>query len=378
MSGAEPQRVLMTADSIGGVWSYALELARQLGRHGVEVTLVVMGGKPDAEQVREAARISSLSLIGTDLRLEWMAGSRQDLELAGEILLELEAEQQPDIVHLNNYWHGALPFQAPVLLAAHSCVPTWWSACRKCPVPPQWGPYREAVAAAVAAADMVIAPSRSYLEAFMAAHGRPKAARVIWNGRDSRNYRSRPKRPVVLAAGRLWDEAKNIAALCRAADGLGHPVLIAGDIDGPDGARLDQPANVTCLGRLTAARLSAHMAEAAVFAAPARYEPFGLGILEAALSGCALVLGDIATLRELWEDAAIFAPSDDPDALREALRALLEDPRRAEQMGQRARHRALRYDAQAMGDSYLAAYRELIAAPDRQLPAATAKQGAAA
>ncbi len=31
---------------------------------------------------------------------------------------------------------------------------------------------------------------------------------------------------------------------------------------------------------------------------PARYEPFGLSVLEAALSGCALVLGDIPSLRE--------------------------------------------------------------------------------
>lgn len=378
MSGAAPQRVLMTADSVGGVWTYALELSRQLGRHGVEVTLLVMGGKPDSDQVREAAEISNLSLIGTDLRLEWMADSRQDLELAGELLLELESEQQPDIVHLNNYWHGALPFQAPVLLAAHSCVSTWWEACRAGPLPPEWSPYREAVAAAVAAADLVVAPSRAYLDAFAAAHGRPRAASVIWNGRDPRRYHSRSKRPVVLAAGRLWDDAKNIGALCQAADGLDNLVLIAGDADGPDGACIDQPANVTWLGRLTANRLSEHMAEAAIFAAPARYEPFGLGILEAALSGCALVLADIPTLRELWDGDAIFVRADDPEALRDALRMLLDDPKRAEEFGRRARTRGLRYSADAMGDAYLAAYRKLVAAPGRRLPAAAAGQGAAA
>ncbi|HEX2257146.1 MAG TPA: glycosyltransferase family 4 protein [Afifellaceae bacterium] len=368
----------MTADSVGGVWSYALELARQLGRRGIEVTLFTMGGKPDAEQVREAARIPSLSLIGTDLKLEWMAGSADDLELAGEMLLELETEQQPDIVHLNNYWHASLPFQAPLLVAAHSCVPTWWRACRQGPLPQDWEAYREAVGAAVAAADLVVAPSRSYLDAFVAAHGWPRACRVIHNGRDPGRYRPRPKRPYVLAAGRLWDEGKNVAALCRAAEGLGHPVLVAGDADGPDGAQIDRPANVAWLGRIPGDRLAEHMGEAAVFAAPARYEPFGLGVLEAALSGCALVLGDIPTFRELWGGAATFVAPDDDGELRRALRALLDEPARAAELGRRARRRALRYGADQMGEASLAAYRGLLAAPGRRLTVAAAGQGAVA
>jgi glycogen synthase len=378
MTGGEPERVLMTADSVGGVWAYSLELARQLGRRGVEVTLFTMGGKPDAEQVREAADIANLSLIGTDLRLEWMPDSRRDLDLAGEMLLELEAEQQPDIVHLNNYCHAVLPFQAPVVVAAHSCVPTWWRACREGPLPQAWRPYCEAVAAAVAAADLVVAPSQAYLDAFLAVHGRPRVARVIHNGREHGDYGTGTKRPFVLAAGRLWDDAKNIAALCRAADGLGHAVLIAGDLDGPDGARFDLPANVAWLGRLPAERLREHMAEAAVFAAPARYEPFGLGVLEAALSGCALVLGDIPTLRELWDGAAVFVPPEDAEALREALRGLLDDPARAAVFGGRARVRALRYGADRMGAEYLAAYCELLAAPGRRQLVAAAGQEAAA
>ena len=41
-----PRRILMTADTIGGVWSYALELAQGLARHGVEVALATMGRVP--------------------------------------------------------------------------------------------------------------------------------------------------------------------------------------------------------------------------------------------------------------------------------------------------------------------------------------------
>ncbi|MEB3829625.1 glycosyltransferase [Phormidium sp. CCY1219] len=56
--------------------------------------------------------------------------------------------------------------------------------------------------------------------------------------------------------------------------------------------------------------LSHWYARAAIYAFPARYEPFGLSVLEAALSGCALVLGDIPRLREMWGDAAVFANPD--------------------------------------------------------------------
>src|SRR5436190_23853133 len=38
-----PQRVLMTADTVGGVWTYALELARVLCEQEVEITLATMG-----------------------------------------------------------------------------------------------------------------------------------------------------------------------------------------------------------------------------------------------------------------------------------------------------------------------------------------------
>jgi glycogen synthase len=361
MSGSRTERVLMSADSVGGVWNYALELSAQLARHDVAVILFVMGGRPSREQVQEAARLPNLTLIGTDLKREWMEGAARDLELAGELLLEMEADQRPDIVHLNHYWHADLPFRAPVLLAAHSCVPTWWRACRSGPLPERWRPYCERVAAGVAAVDMVVAPSHAHLAAFTATHGAPRHARVVWNGRDPVAWRGRDKRPVVLAAGRLWDEAKNVAVLCRAAERLDHPVLIAGPVEGPDGAVVERQPNVTWLGQLPPAELARHMGEAAVFAAPARYEPFGLGVLEAALSRCALVLGDIETLRELWDGAALFVPPEDPGQLLATLRALLADTSLLARLGQAARARARQcFSAARMGRSYLDIYDEMI------------------
>jgi glycogen synthase len=363
------RKVLMTADSVGGVWNYALQLIGELGKNGVEVTLLVMGGKPSPDQARQAAALKNLSLLGTDFRLEWMGEPEADLRLAGELLLELEAEQRPDVVHLNGYCHAGLPFAAPVLVTAHSDVSTWWRACRGTPLPEEWSAYEQRVQAGVAAADLLVAPTASYLAEFTERHGRPRAGLVIPNGRDPAEFSNGPKRAVALAAGRLWDEAKNVDALCRAADGVSWPVLIAGDTVAPEGAVLAPPPNVLCLGKLAPEDMAARMAEAALFVAPARYEPFGLAVLEAALSGCALVLGDIPTLRELWEDAALFVDPDDSEALRDTMEALLFDAERTEALGQSARKRARRYTAERMAAAYLQAYSRLAeAAPARARP----------
>jgi glycogen(starch) synthase len=96
-----------------------------------------------------------------------------------------------------------------------------------------------------------------------------------------------------------------------------------------------------------------------VFAAPARYEPFGLAALEAARDVCALVLGDIPSLREVWGAAATYVDPGDPAALRAALRALLEDPAAARAAGARARRHAAQYSVAAMAAAHLSLYSQL-------------------
>ena len=43
-------KILMTADTVGGVWTYALELAGALAPHGVEVALATMGRRLSSAQ----------------------------------------------------------------------------------------------------------------------------------------------------------------------------------------------------------------------------------------------------------------------------------------------------------------------------------------
>ena len=116
------------------------------------------------------------------------------------------------------------------------------------------------------------------------------------------------KWPFVLSVGRLWDEAKNLTALESIASQLNWPVYVAGEETDPETGKktplLD--ASVRRLGKLTPDHVMAFMRRAGIYALPARYEPFGLSVLEAALCGCALVLSDIPSLRENWDGAAVW------------------------------------------------------------------------
>src|SRR6185437_9554650 len=130
---------------------------------------------------------------------------------------------------------------------------------------------------------------------------------------------------------------KNVKAVARIARSLPWPIYLAGD---SQACRMD---GCCMLGRLSAGEMAGWYSRAAIYAMPARYEPFGLSILEAALSGCALVLGDIGSLRELWQGAAEFVPPNDPDALAIACNALARDPARRARMASAARERALAF-----------------------------------
>jgi glycosyltransferase involved in cell wall biosynthesis len=347
-------KVLMTADAIGGVWGYALELASGLAARGVEVHLRTMGRAPRRDQLLRIAPADVAGFEHGDFALEWQDEPWADVERAGEWLLDAAEAVTPDVVHLNGYAHGALPWNVPVVVVGHSCVLSWHEAVRGRASSAQAGAYRDAVTRGIRGADALVAPTAAMLGELDRLYARPLAGVVIPNGREAATFAPGPKEPFVAGVGRLWDEAKNLETLDCAAAALPWPVLLAGD----SGDRRCSAARL--LGELPPDATAALLARASVFAAPARYEPFGLAALEAGLSGCALVLGDIASLREVWGDAAAFVPPDDAEALAYAVLRLIESPPMCRAAAARARRRALRYDRLSMVDAYLRLYRRLV------------------
>jgi glycosyltransferase involved in cell wall biosynthesis len=356
-----PDRILMTADAVGGVWRYAIDVGRELATRGVRTTLAVMGPAPTPAQRAEASD-AQIKLIDRPYRLEWMDAAWDDVASAGAWLLDLEQQVRPAVVHLNGYAHASLPWSCPVMVVAHSCVRTWWRSVRHEPPPPDLDRYTAAVRSGLASAQIVVAPTHAMAAALESEYGAVVRVQVVPNGRVTAPATEAPtaKEPFVLAAGRVWDEAKNIAALCAVADTLPWPVYVAGESQCPDG-RVCSPSEVHLLGRVAAAELECWYRRSSIYALPAFYEPFGLSVLEAAAAGCALVLGDIPSLRENWDGAAVFVAPDDRGALAAAIRRLIAHPDMRAEIARLASARAATLTIGGTVDRYLQLYQALTA-----------------
>jgi len=354
-SAGIPRHILMTADTAGGVWTYAMELCRMLSRWKIHVSLVTMGPRPEERHRCEVGKLRNVELFESEYRLEWMDDAEQDLERSAEWLMMLRDRVRPDLVHLNGYSYGALDWDTPVVVVAHSCVLSWQAAV-KGSRPAGLETYRERVARGIGNADLLIAPSRAMLCEVERLYGPLASSTVIPNGRTAELFPAGEKSDLILATGRLWDNAKNLCMLDSIAPGLAWPVYLAGDALHPNGIRTNVE-HAQYLGSLPADELARWFSRAAIYAAPATYEPFGLSILEASLAGCALVLGDIPSLRENWDGAAVFALPDDPDQFQSALRDLIQNPERRRNLAASAASRAQRFSPSAMVRRYFDAYR---------------------
>ncbi|MGR4863934.1 glycosyltransferase family 4 protein [Caulobacter sp. LARHSG274] len=358
MMGGPARHVLMTTDAVGGVWTYAVDLVEGFAERGISTTLAVLGPRPSVDQRQQVAAIPGLTLVETDLPLDWLADAPNALAPAADRLRALAEDSGADLIHLNTPTLAAgQTFDQPVISVAHSCLATWWSAVRDQPMPDDFRWRCQRHWQGLLASDAIIAPSSAFAEDTARTYETPRPF-VVHNGRRDAAPQAAPKQRLVCTAGRLWDDGKNVAVLDAAARWIDAPLLAAGPLDGPTGERR-RLVHAQARGPMSTAAIRRTFAEAQVFASAALYEPFGLAVLEAAQAGCALVLSDIPTFRELWDGAALFAPARDPKALAQAIQRLLDDPEARQRLAGAATERARRYSVAAMVEGVLGVYRAL-------------------
>jgi len=355
--------VLVTADTVGGVWTYTQELVCGMLERGHRVTLVSFGRMPTQAQAIWLHR-PNLTYYPTAFPLEWMQDVEAGVEDSARYLERLIQECNPDVLHLNQYRYGTLDCGIPKVVVAHSDVISWWNSVHDDDPPDfawfAW--YKNLVAEGLTGADAVVTPSRWMLDVIGQHYPEPRSARVIYNGRRASAFSSAStKTDCVLSVGRLWDEAKQIRLLLARSHRV--PVWVAGSTKHPENggaASLNTGENVCFYGERDERQLCALYSDSASYAATSRYEPFGLAPLEAALSGCALIANDIPVFRELWGDAALYFRRNDPDALAEAINIIFENTGVRESLAGKARQRALeRFSSQRMVAEYEQLYREL-------------------
>lgn len=354
----ENLKVLMTADTIGGVFTYAVELCKALQEYNVEVHLLTMGALLSPEQEEQLQELTNVKLYESNYKLEWMQDCLQDVEKAKEWVTSIYQKVEPDILHFNNFGQTDANWNCPVITVYHSCVATWWRAVKGEDMPEDWEKYDETVRKALAASDVIVAPSIAMLEQAEEAFGSFTRAEVIYNGRDIETA-TRDKEPYILSAGRIWDEAKNIALLSSIAHVVDWPIHISGNNTDPDTGETPTLENVKFIGALSSAEIQECMERAAVFCMPAKYEPFGLAILEAAKAGCALALSNIDSLKEIWGDAALYFDPLDQEEAANTINRLINDPDLRREMAAKAIIRSKNFTARAMAQNYIGLYRKL-------------------
>ena len=359
-------RVLVTTDTAGGVWTFTRELVPGLMQRGLQVTLVSFGGLPSPEQTRWMDELPDLDYRPTCFMLEWMQDCHESVAASQLYLEAVVAEVHPDLLHLNQFCYGDLPVDVPCIVTGHSDVVSWWRAVHG-QTPPEkcwlsW--YRDTVQKGLRSATVVTAPSQWMLSALSEEYGPFHYSKVVHNGRDPRRFcPTDRKENCVLCVGRLWDEGKNVSLLTRCR--VSVPINLVGWARSPDCvASTSLPTlpegTLRLLGSKSEDELAALYSFSSVYCATSRYEPFGLAPLEAAFSGCALVLSDIATFRELWGDAAVFFHNNDAESLQACIEKMASDPHLRRQYASLAhQHARKNFTSRRMVDDYLALYSQI-------------------
>ncbi len=396
-------RLLMTTDTVGGVWTFTCELTQYLLQRGHTIHLVSFGRTPSAEQQSWADALSNsasepdpavsktrhldrsataspsrgaenplysadddggaptyshrhsptFTYTASHIPLEWMQNNEGALEEGERVLLTQIHTFLPDLILSNQFCFGRLDTRVPRILVAHSDVLSWAHACRPAALEPTpWlDRYIAMVQAGLCDAAAVIAPTAWMGSALKEHFTFPQKTFVIPNGLTLEPAPEPvPRKLQAITAGRLWDEAKGIEILRDIESPI--PLLLAGDTSlDPPHQQASWPAHLSHLGPLSQTNLHRHFRQSAIYLCTSLYEPFGLAPLEAALCGCAVIARDLPSLREVWDDGALYFT--DASSLQATLQWLAASPDSLAQAQRCAHFRATQYTAERMTDSYL-------------------------
>ncbi len=310
------RRILLTTDVVGGVWDFCVTLAGGLRAAGDDVVMLALGTPSMAQ--RHAACEAGAQLVSAPVKLEWMSGSEPDVDVTRNLVAQIARQIGADAVHANQFAAADVSLDVPVILTIHSDVLSWrrWTLGDST-VPSEWQCYATLARNAVMRADHVVAVSGFLADEIRRLYELERPIEVVHNGWPNPSPSDVPRERLTVVAGRVWDAAKNVSLIAEAAAGWNPgPVVLAGERVHPEGGRATVLSPLQPVGFLQRAELDALLARAKLYVSAARYDPFGLLPLQAALQGCALLLSDIPSYREMWAGAATFFRSNNADDLR--------------------------------------------------------------
>lgn len=325
----------MSADTTGGGWNAALQLAAGLAGEGFDVALALLG-PPPAPARRAALEAAGLRAIAVHDVAARYARCFGDMQAAGQAVSRVVNVTGADAALLHHPGLAAFgPFSAPVIVTPDSRDVI--VASRSALVNGlEW--RARLLRAGYQAAAATVAPTQADAGDIIATHRLRMPPRVIRRGWSA----VAPATPgvdipeYVLAIHADADGRENIAVLNEAAFLCATPVMLAGARAGA----LPAAGHLWALGELPPGQLQRWLAGASLFVSAATGDTDGEAVWRAADAGRPLVLADAPDYRELWDGAAVFTPPGDAVALGRALNALMADADGRRRLGAAARDRA--------------------------------------
>ncbi|WP_439877472.1 glycosyltransferase family 4 protein [Pseudomonas prosekii] len=356
-------------DTVGGIEQVIFQLCESCAQQGIEGQVLSLSSDPTPPVVQvghhevHRARLD-LQFASTGFSLSVFKKFR---ELAAEA----------DVVNYHFPWpfmdvvHFASGTRKPSVVTYHSDIIRQKTLLKL---------YRPLMNRFLASADRIVAASPNYLHTSDVLQKFQDKTRVITYGLDKSGYPQPDTARMADWRQKLGDKFflfvgvmryyKGLHILLEALQGVDYPVVIVGA--GPLEIELHAQAqalglrNIHFLGRLGDEDKVAllQLSYAIVFPSHLRSEAFGISLLEGAMYGKPMISSEIGTgtsYININNETGLVVPPSNPQAFREAMRTLWENPLLAAQMGAKAeaRYRQL-FTAEEMGRKWSALYQELL------------------
>ena len=340
----------------GGVQQQALGLTAELRRLGHDVRLIAPLDGPPPEP----------GIVSVCPSVEWESnGSIAPIapgQAAARRTIGALTAIEPDVVHLHEplvpgpTLTALLWFEGPMVGTAHISgeLPHDW-------LRPALPPVVARLTARCAVSDSAAEMARRLYKADF---------EVLWNGIDLHAYEEPAPTPsaraAVLFMGR-HEPRKGLRTLIDAWAGIDRDATLWIAGTGPETGDLKRRklSGVEWLGVLSERDKISRLKGATVYCAPSLGgESFGIVLLEAMAAGTPVVASAIDGYANVArpDREALLVPAGDPDALRDALRTLLDDPERRAELEKAGTARAEEFSMHRLALRYVEIYERVIAA----------------
>ncbi|QHF53650.1 glycosyltransferase family 4 protein [Pseudomonas sp. S49] len=356
-------------DSVGGIEQVIFQLCESGAQHGIDGQVLTLSADPTPPVVQlgqHEVHRAKLDIQFASTGFSWSV-FKQFRELSAEA----------DVVNYHFPWpfmdlvHFASAMNKPSVVTYHSDIIRQKHLLKL---------YRPLMNRFLASADRIVAASPNYLHTSDVLQQFQDKTRVIPYGLNKSGYPQPETERMNRWRQQLGDKFflfvgvmryyKGLHILLEALKDVDYPVVIVGA--GPLELELHAQAqalglrNIHFLGRLGDEDKVAllQLSYAIVFPSHLRSEAFGISLLEGAMYGKPMISSEIGTgtsYINIHNETGLVVPPSHPQAFREAMRTLWEDPVRAAAMGVKAeaRYRQL-FTADDMGRKWTALYQELL------------------